>query len=77
MKMRRFLMRITEFVIMGIILGMIEDLLAITFATDSEITIKTISIVFLSALPFAIVSELIVDSKRFNDFMKKIFKVRD
>lgn len=69
-------MRITEFVIMGIILGMIEDLLAITFATDSAITFKTVSIVFLSALPFAIISELIVDSEKFNNFMKKIFKVK-
>lgn len=70
-------MRLTEFFVMGLVLGIIEDLLAIRFATDSPITWRTVGVVFIAALPFAIISELIVDSKRFNKFMSKIFKVKD
>jgi len=50
-----------EFLIFGIIIGIIEDLLAILVATSSPITLKTIGIITLIAIPFAILSELIVD----------------
>lgn len=52
-------------------MGVIEDLLAIRFATDAVINPKVIFIIVLVAIPFAAFSELIVDRKHFK-FMKKL-----
>ena len=58
-------LRLIEFFAVGILLGIIEDLIAILFATDASITFSVVWIAFLVALPFAIFSELIVDHPRF------------
>ncbi|PJE51285.1 MAG: hypothetical protein COV29_00820 [Candidatus Yanofskybacteria bacterium CG10_big_fil_rev_8_21_14_0_10_36_16] len=50
---------------MGLVAGIGEDLLAIFFATDAEINLNVIWIVFLVAIPFAFLSEVIVDHPRF------------
>ena len=67
---RKHLERLIEFLFIGVGLGLLEDLIAITLSTDAQITITTIIIVFLVALPFAIISELIVDHKDFH-FLKR------
>ncbi len=46
-------------------MGVTEDLLAIHFATDAVITPHVFKVAFLVALPFAMISELLVDSKLF------------
>lgn len=63
-----------EFLIFGILIGIIEDLLAIKLATNSPITIKTIGIIILIAIPFAIIGEVIADRIDFVKLYKKIFK---
>ena len=65
-------LRFIEFFVVGLLLGIVEDLIAIFFATDARITPGVILTAFLVALPFAIFSELIVDHPKFWEiFFKK------
>jgi len=50
-----------EFLIFGVIMGVIEDLIAIEVTTGIPITWRTIFIITLVAIPFAVIGELIVD----------------
>ncbi len=65
--------RFLEFFIVGVILGVVEDVIAVTLATDSEISLKFLSISFFVAIPFAIFSELIVDHDKFRQLLRKMF----
>ncbi len=60
---RRHIYRFLEFLLVGFIMGIAEDLIAIHFATDATITMEVIVVAALVALPFAVFSELIVDWK--------------
>ena len=62
-----------EFLLFGIIIGITEDLIAIKLATDQPITFKTISIVILIAIPFALLGEVIFDRIDFAKIFKKWF----
>ena len=79
---KRHLYRFLEFFIVGLVMGVTEDILAIHFATDAVITIEVVYIAALVALPFAIFSELIVDWKHIDfvhkrvDGVKKIVKTK-
>ena len=66
--------RLLEFFLVGLLLGVIEDLIAITLATDAVIDFKVFLIAFFVAFPFAVVSELIVDHENFPRLLKKFFK---
>ncbi|MFH1522536.1 MAG: hypothetical protein ABIE43_01800 [Patescibacteria group bacterium] len=57
--------RFIEFLVVGLLMGISEDLLAIFFATDAKINLNVIWIVIIVALPFAFISEFIVDHPRF------------
>lgn len=61
-----------EFLLFGIIVGVIEDLIAVKFATGATITWKTVGIIVLVTIPFAIIGELIVDNI---DFVSKLHKL--
>jgi len=50
-----------EFLIFGIAMGIVEDLLAIKISTGELITWEMVIIVVLITIPFAIIGELIVD----------------
>ncbi len=58
--------RILEFFIIGLVFGITEDILAVLIATDAEFSWNIVWIVALIALPFAIVSELVVDRIHFD-----------
>lgn len=58
-----------EFFFVGLVMGITEDLLAIHFATEAKITPHVIKVAFLVALPFAVISELVVDL----EIVRKIF----
>jgi len=60
-----------EFLIFGIVMGVIEDLIAITLVTGAQITWKSIFIIILIAIPFAAVGELIVDRIEFSRKKRK------
>lgn len=65
---------IFEFLIFGILIGIIEDLVAIKFAAGASITPQVIGVVILIAIPFAIIGELIFDRIDFAEVFKKIFE---
>ncbi|WP_254526073.1 hypothetical protein [Natrinema caseinilyticum] len=62
------LKRLLEFFVIGVVFGVSEDVLAVVVATDAEITLDVIGVVVTIAIPFAIVSELVVDHPRFLQF---------
>ena len=66
-------LRLLEFAIIGVAFGMVEDLLAVVLVTDEPINLRIIWIVFLITLPFAFVSEFVVDHPK---FWKTFFKKR-
>lgn len=74
----RILHRLLEFFLVGVVMGISEDMLAIVLATNEPITPKIFLIATVVAVPFAIVSELIVDLPVFRNkvrrFLKKIWK---
>lgn len=70
---RQYLNRFIEFFIVGVCMGLVEDITAIWFATEAQITVKVVLIALLVAIPFAIVSELIVDWQHF----KTVRKIKD
>lgn len=64
-------LRLVEFLVIGVVMGILEDLIAVTLATNATINFRVIWIVFLVALPFAFISEVVVDHPR---FWSKIFR---
>jgi len=59
------LKRLLEFFVIGLVFGIIEDLLAIALTTDAKLEWSTVLVVFFIALPFAVISELVVDHPKF------------
>ena len=55
-------------------MGVMEDVIAVWFSTGEKITFRVVWIVFLVALPFAIISEYVVDHPR---FWKTVFRLKD
>jgi len=69
---RQYINRFLEFFLVGVMMGMAEDFLAIVFATDAKINTRVLIVVFIVAIPFAVFSELIVDWRHF----KKIRRLK-
>ena len=67
---------IFEFLVFGIVVGIIEDLLAIYLTTGQTITWRTIGIVVLIAVPFAIIGEIFADNIDFVKIYKRFFGKR-
>lgn len=55
--------KFAEFVGIGVVLGVVEDVIAFYFATGGRfpITWKTLGIITAVAIPFAAFSELVID----------------
>lgn len=66
--------RFLEFFLVGIVLGVTEDLIAIFLVTNEPIDFRVFWIAFFVAFPFAVFSELIVDHDKFKGLMKKWFR---
>ena len=65
-------LRLLEFAVIGVIFGMVEDILAVILVTDEPISFKVIWVVFLITIPFAFISEYVVDHPKFwKIFFKK------
>jgi len=67
---------IFEFLIVGVLIGITEDLIAIKFATGAPITFKIIGMVILIAIPFAVLGEVIFDRIDFASMLKRLFGKR-
>lgn len=72
----RIIVRLIEFFILGVVMGISEDLIAIRLATEAEITWHVFKTAFLVAIPFAVISEIVADSKIFRREIEKILKVK-
>lgn len=66
--------RFLEFFIVGLALGVVEDLIAISLATEKQIDLKVFVVALLVAFPFAVFSELIVDHDKFKRLMRRFFR---
>ncbi len=63
-----------EFLVFGIIIGVIEDILAVKLVTGESITLKGFGIIVLIAIPFAIIGEIVADKIDFVKLYKRVFK---
>ena len=57
--------RTLEFLVIGLFMGVVEDLLAVWLTTGEPITWSVFGIVIAVALPFAFLSEYVVDHPKF------------
>ena len=64
-------LRILEFIVIGLVANSLDNIVAIRFAAGAELTPAIFAKIFLFVIPFAILSELIVDHP---SFWKKIMK---
>lgn len=55
----------TEFLLIGVVMGTVEDLIAVKLATGATIDPRMILIIVLVAIPFAAFSEFVVDGEEF------------
>jgi hypothetical protein len=62
-----------EFLVFGIIVGVIEDLTAFYFAIGNPITLKVVLVATCVAVPFAFLGELIIDRINFSYEKKKFY----
>jgi len=65
-------LRLLEFFLIGLVMGILEDIIAISLATNETIDLQVIIIAGLVALPFAVISEIVVDLKRFPAWLHNI-----
>lgn len=63
-----------EFLFFGIIVGVIEDLIAVKVTTGEPITWRIFGIIVLIAIPFAVIGELLVDKIDFVALFQKLFR---
>lgn len=64
-------LRLIEFLIFGLIFNTLDNLIAVKYGAGAGITPAVLGRVFLFVIPFAVLSELIVDHP---NFWKKIMK---
>jgi len=63
-----------EFLVFGVVVGVIEDLIVVYTTTSEPITWGVIGIVVLIAIPFAFLGEILVDQINFYEIWKWLFK---
>ncbi len=62
-----------EFLIFGVVVGVVEDVIAVKVATGEPITGKIVGIIFLIAIPFALIGEVLVDQIDFVKIWQRLF----
>ena len=63
-----------EFLVFGIIVGIAEDLITISVATDATISWRVVAIVVSIAIPFAFLGEILVDRIDFVEIFLNSYK---
>ena len=64
-------LRIIEFLLIGLIFNSLDNIIAVKYAAGAELNLDVLSRIFIFVVPFAVLSELIVDHP---DFWKKVMK---
>ena len=67
-------LRILEFIVAGLLLDLTENLISIKLTTDAPLTWMTIAVAFAVVVPFAILTEVIIDHPNFWKNVGRIFK---
>lgn len=62
-----------EFLIFGIVIGVIEDMIAVKITTGEPITWKIFGIIVVIAIPFAYLGEVVADQVDFTGFLERWF----
>lgn len=57
-----------EFLVIGVLFGFLEDVIAVKTVSGAMLDMKVVGTILLIAVPFAVISELIVDHPRFWEF---------
>ena len=65
--------RILEFIVAGVVLDLIESLISIKLTTQAELGPKIFLIALMVVVPFAIITELIIDHP---NFWHKILRIK-
>jgi len=65
MSRKERLERFTEFLVIGVALGVVEDMIAVMLVTDESFSLEMLGVVVAVAVPFAMFSELVVDSDEY------------
>jgi len=63
-----------EFFLFGVIIGIVEDIVAVKVVTGEEITWEVVGIIVLIALPFAILGEIFADNIDFSKYIRPYLK---
>ncbi len=64
-------LRIIEFLLIGLIVNSLDNIIAIKYAAGAELNWDVLVRVFLFVVPFAVLSELVVDHP---NFWKKVMR---
>lgn len=67
-------LRILEFIVAGLLLDLIENIVTVKFATHERITWQIVWVAFLVVIPFAVVTELIIDHPRFRERVANLYR---
>lgn len=73
---RRHIARFLEFLVIGIVMGVTEDLIAIWLTTDEPFTLELVVVVVLVAIPFAAIAELVIDHEEIKPFEYVLHRLR-
>ncbi len=66
--------RILEFIIAGLILDLIENVITVKLTTGERITKEVVFVAFLVVIPFAIITEIIIDHPKFWENAHRIYR---
>jgi len=66
-----------EFLIFGVVVGVVEDIIAVKITTGEPITLKIVGIIVFIAIPFAILGEILVDQVDFVKIWRKFFGAKN
>ncbi|HEX9722175.1 MAG TPA: hypothetical protein VGA53_02825 [Candidatus Paceibacterota bacterium] len=62
-----------EFLVFGIVVGVIEDIIAVKVVANAAITWHTVGVIILIAIPFAVLGEFVVDRIDFVSILHRKF----
>lgn len=68
---------IFEFLVFGIVIGVVEDIVAVKLTTGEPITWEIVGIVILIAIPFAIIGEIFADNIDFSRYFRRYLRRKE
>jgi hypothetical protein len=69
-RLKKKTLRVIEFLVIGVLFGLIEDIIAVKAVSNAVIDLRVVGTILFIAIPFAMISELIVDHPRFWTILK-------